>query len=98
MYGSIEESQATLRRGFAENAGDAVWEQGGSPDQDLLPLLNQYCFRCHSSIRYHVFQKQAVLTRKQDIIDRVTDGSMPQDREIDEATKGKILQLLEQLK
>jgi len=86
-----------LRRGLAENAGDAVWKEGESPDQELLPLLNQYCFRCHSSVRYHVFQKQAVIQRKDDLIDRITTENMPQDRKLDADTKAKILKLLEQL-
>ena len=86
-----------LRRGFAENAGDPVWTAGGDPDEKLLPLLNQYCFRCHSSVRYHVFQKAAVIKRKASIVARVNSGNMPQDRQLDGATKTKLLDLLKKL-
>jgi hypothetical protein len=87
-----------LLRGFAEKAGDAVWTEGAVPDQELLPLLNQYCFRCHSSVRYHVFQKQAVIDKKASILARIKSGNMPQDRVLDPATKDKLIALLNQLK
>ena len=91
-----------LRRGFAEKAGDAVWTAGAAPDQELLPLLNQYCFRCHSSVRYHVFQKQAVIGRKASILARVKSNNMPQDRDFSlreyQDVKAKILQLVGELK
>lgn len=86
-----------LRRGFTEKAGDAVWTAGSNPDEKLLPLLNQHCFRCHSSVRYHVFQKQAVMDRKGKILARVGSGNMPQDRKLDEGTKKSILELVGQL-
>jgi hypothetical protein len=87
-----------LRRGFSEKPGDAVWTQGASPDQDLLPIMNQYCFRCHSSVRYHVFQKQAVLALKSKIKARVKSGNMPQDRKLDQSQIDRILALVDQLK
>ncbi|HEV7504467.1 MAG TPA: hypothetical protein VGS07_06125 [Thermoanaerobaculia bacterium] len=87
-----------LKRGFAENAGDPVWTDGSSPDKDLLPLLNQNCFRCHSSVRYHVFQKAAVIARKSGIRGRVSSGNMPPDRTLDPATKAKFLALIDQLR
>ena len=75
-----------------------MWTEGAAPDQELLPLLNQYSFRCHSSVRYHVFQKQAVVDRKGSITSRVKSGNMPQDRVLDQATKDKLVALLSQLK
>jgi len=86
------------RRGFAEKAGDPVWDARGTVDYQLLPLLNQYCFRCHSSVRYHVFQKQAVIDRKASITARVNSGNMPQDRKLDQATKDRLIALMNQLK
>lgn len=87
-----------LRRGFAEKAGDAVWTQGASPDTELLPVLNQYCFRCHSSARYHVFQKQTVLSLRARIRAKVKSGSMPQDRELEQSQIDRIVALVDQLK
>jgi hypothetical protein len=87
-----------LKRGFAEKAGDAVWTEGAAPDEKLLPLLNQYCFRCHSSVRYHVFQKQAVIDKKTSILGRIQSGNMPQDRDLDQATEDELVSLLNQLK
>ncbi len=78
-----------------------MWKADASPDKDLLPLLNQYCFRCHSSVNYHVFDRKAVVGRKSSIVGRVgATGTlrMPQDRTLDDATKNKIIQLANQLK
>ena len=86
-----------LNRGFAEAAGDPIWTAGADPDERLLPMLNQYCFRCHSSVRYHVFQKKAVSQRKTSIIARVRSGNMPQDRKLTDDTKNIFLQLMEKL-
>ena len=46
--------------------------------------LDRYCYRCHSSIKYHVFERQEV-KRKGDIEARLTELQdatlwMPQDR------------------
>jgi hypothetical protein len=86
-----------LARGFAEAAGDPVWTAGADPDEKLLPLLNQYCFRCHSSVRFHVFQKQAVIGKKPGILARVNSGNMPQDRKLADGTKNEILELIRKL-
>jgi hypothetical protein len=85
-----------LRRGFFENSGDAVWTDGTIPDKDLLPELNRYCFRCHSSINYHVFQKTSVVTRKQrgTIQSRINSGSMPQDRVLDTTKRQDLIRLI----
>lgn len=83
-----------LRRGFGTNP----WKEGASPDSELLPLLNQYCFRCHSSVRYHVFDRQTVLTKKSSIIARVKSGNMPQDRKLDQPVIDKIVNLMNQIK
>jgi len=86
-----------LERGFGEAAGDPIWTAGTDPDQQLLPLMNQYCFRCHSSVRFHVFQKKAVIDRKSKIVARVRSGNMPQDRKLDDDTKNRLLDLIQKL-
>lgn len=89
-----------LARGFAEAGGDPIWTAGTNPDDQLLPKLNQYCFRCHSSVRFHVFQKKEVIRRKPGvggILARVRSGNMPQDRRLTDDTKNLLLQLIEKL-
>ena len=58
---------------------------GERADRILLYYLDRYCYRCYSSIRYHVFERQEVLKRKGDIEARLTELQdatlwMPQDR------------------
>jgi hypothetical protein len=86
-----------LARGFAEAAADPTWTAGADPDDKLLPLMNQYCFRCHSSVRFHVFQKQEVTRRKAGILARVKSGNMPQDRKLTDDTKKLLIPLIEKL-
>ena len=40
--------------------GTVAW---GQNDAEVLGLLNQYCFRCHGSIKFNVFDKAAVQER-----------------------------------
>lgn len=86
-----------IDRGLAEAAGDPIWTAGTDPDDKLLPLMNQYCFRCHSSVRFHAFQKGEVIKRKSGILARIRSGNMPQDRKLTDETKNKLLPLIEKL-
>jgi hypothetical protein len=88
---------APIHRGFAESAGESAWTAGAVPDDELVPLLNRYCFRCHSSVRYHVFQKSEVTRRKASIVNRIAGGNMPQDRTLDKATRERLIALIGQL-
>ncbi len=68
-------------RGF----GDPSWDTTNQQHRILLYYLNRYCYRCHSSIRYSIYERQVVTNKKADIADRVrelTDPTiwMPQDR------------------
>jgi hypothetical protein len=51
------------QRGF----GPQPWEPASERDRILLYDLDRYCYRGHSSINYHVFERQEVLKRKGDI-------------------------------
>lgn len=86
-----------LDRGF----GNLPWNGQSEVDKSLLPLLNRYCFRCHSSIKYHVFQREAVLRRKNSIITRLDSTTpgflMPLDRKLDSGEKQKIRDLMRKL-
>jgi hypothetical protein len=69
------------QRGF----GPQPWDPTNERDRTLLYYLDRYCYRCHSSIKYHVFERQEVLKRKGDIEARLTELQdatvwMPQDR------------------
>lgn len=93
-----------LRRGFADQAGDPVWTAGQPTDEALLPMLNQHCFRCHSSVRYHVFEKKAVTSRAGSMAARINacrdnprGCNMPQGEILDQPTKDRMSQLLRQL-
>jgi hypothetical protein len=64
--------------------GDRVWKNNAE-DAELLGLLNRYCYRCHSSVAYHVFDKEAVFKKRNRMASRVErgpqlSGGMPQDR------------------
>lgn len=85
------------------NPQGRIWTKGNATDEALLPLLNQYCYRCHSSALYHVFDKEAVLVRKDEMHRYIETTFMPQDRLMDKTPKGKedkqkMLDLLKALK
>jgi hypothetical protein len=84
------------------------WRAGRDPDKELLPMLSQYCFRCHSSLRFSVFDRPEVVSRKLKILgEGETKGyldlppsskfHMPQDRILDPATKERLRALLKAL-
>ena len=70
-------------RGF----GDELWNPASESDRKLVYYLNRYCYRCHSSVLYNVFDRAAVKAKASSgaIEERTTDISnpgywMPQDR------------------
>lgn len=82
--------------------GSAVW-QDNSDDRALLGLLDQYCFRCHSSVLYNVFDKQAIVDRAKTIVRYVTlptqnASHMPQGRELEAKTITDIVSYVKSLK
>ncbi|TWB86767.1 hypothetical protein FBZ93_1287 [Bradyrhizobium macuxiense] len=80
--------------------GSSRW---GSADRPLLQMLSRYCFRCHSSMYYDVFDRSAVVKEKGSpkhpgpILTYVQSGFMPQGRKLDSTEKDKLLQLLKDL-
>ena len=65
-------------------AGGPAWKNTPE-DAELLGLLNRYCYRCHSSVAYHVFDKETVFRKRNrmaTLIERTPakPGGMPQDR------------------
>ena len=80
------------------NTSDRVWMDTQS-DVRLLTLLNQYCYRCHSNVAYHVFDKQAVFIRRNSMIRRIKSGpqnpgGMPQDRRLPAPVAEELIKLL----
>jgi hypothetical protein len=84
-------------RGFKRPGSELVWTPGNQTDEALIPLLNQSCFRCHSSFRFHVFEKATVAEKKNSIKSFVSSGYMPPDRQLSDATKKKIVDLIGKL-
>jgi hypothetical protein len=82
-------------------AGDAQWTKNAFPDEVLLPLLNRYCYRCHSSIRYNVFDKKQVMVESDNITLKINvppkPPRMPQDRELPAGVRTKLLEYLDKL-
>jgi hypothetical protein len=94
---------------FAKDGSDAgaIWVAGDPTDQRLLPLLNQYCFRCHGSVTFNVFDKTAVyLEYRTQMKERVSrDGGlrgdaqlMPTDRLMNAGDRELLIRLLDQMK
>lgn len=78
-------------RGFAGDDGVTRWNPESPDEVKLAGLLNRFCFRCHSSVRFHVFDKQAVQdvhgTFAYHLDSDLSHGDlrMPQDRTADDA-------------
>jgi hypothetical protein len=94
-----------LQRGLPRTTPQGIvqWTPGNPTDEALLPLLNRYCYRCHSSVRYHVFDRVAVKNRARAMISRIQtpefqpDLTMPQDRQLPDDAKARLVELLKTL-
>lgn len=69
------------RRGF----GPQAWKADDASERRILYYLNRYCYRCHSSVIYNVFDRAAVLSKRDKISSLVLnldnpENWMPQDR------------------
>jgi hypothetical protein len=86
-----------LSRGFKKPGSDTVWSSAKEADRSLLPLLNQNCFRCHSSFKFHVFEKKTVYDQKGLLSFKLNNRSMPPDRTLDQALLDEMKTRLGQL-
>jgi hypothetical protein len=92
--------QLTLFQRGITATGSAKWCREDPVDRKLLPLLNRYCYRCHSSVKYHIYDKSAVLDRSESMIAKINlapcnpEKSMPQDRQLPPAVRVKLSKLL----
>ena len=79
------------------------WKADNPIDKELLPLLNRYCYRCHSSLKYNIFDRPAVVRRRDEILKYMNlaiddPKKMPQDRNLEgSADKQTILKLVQAL-
>lgn len=39
---------------------NSLWRKNDRIDEGLLPLMNRYCYRCHSSLRYSIYDRSRV--------------------------------------
>jgi hypothetical protein len=86
-----------IGRGIEVVLGE-VWNANNPGDEELLGLLNRFCFRCHSSLKWSVFDRGALFVevfkgtpRKDVITGFVAGGVMPQGRELEQLEKDAIL-------
>lgn len=84
LHQSSTSHQNPFARTLPSTAGEP-WKADQMPDKELLPLLNRYCFRCHSSLRFNVFDRPEVGSRKAKILSYLEKPindkfHMPQDR------------------
>ncbi len=76
--------QPPERRGYEPlSEGELVWDPQDPQDVELVGLLNRFCYRCHSSIVYSVFDKQAVYDYSGFMHDAISGEYMPQDRNLE---------------
>lgn len=67
----------------ALQTGQSKWNATDPNDAKLLGLLNKYCYRCHSSVAYNVFDREQVLQRKRFMALFVRQKFMPQGQDIE---------------
>jgi hypothetical protein len=90
----------------ARSIGNLAWDATNPNEMKLLRLLDNHCFRCHSSLRYNVFDKEAVQQRQglivrfinQPVVDSagspLPGNFMPQGRVLTASDKAEIERLL----
>jgi len=90
VHASSAEFADLIPRALPLPAGQPAARQWRDTPEDraLLGQLNRFCFRCHSSVAYHVFDKEAVFQHREAMARRVErgllrPGGMPQDRTLE---------------
>lgn len=79
--GSVTSHQPPIARAL-QGANGVVWDPTQPREVELLGLLNRFCYRCHSSVGFSVFDKNQVLERVQlgTAEFMIANSFMPQDR------------------
>ena len=63
---------APVARGFSTSPGPK-WQP---TEADGLGLLNRFCFRCHGSVRFSVFDRPSVLARTANMRQRIKPSAV----------------------
>jgi hypothetical protein len=88
-----------IQRGIEVKPGQ-VWSGGNVNDEPLLTLLNRFCFRCHSSLKWSVFDRSALFEngRKFTIPGFVASRTMPQGRLIEQQYIDELIAYVQTIK
>lgn len=103
LHETNSEPIAPIDRALAIGDGSVVWQASSDDDKHALDLLNRYCFRCHSSVIYSVFDKSTVVDLQRSIVRRVQldpklTSHMPQGRILDAAVIADLVDYVQRLK
>jgi hypothetical protein len=75
------------------------WAAGNTDDVAALNALNQYCFRCHGTVKFSVFDRQSLVRQTPKLrdalrVDAPAGIRMPPDRDLPDAARIAILKIL----
>jgi hypothetical protein len=93
----LHEKESDHKPVFQRVLGSSAWRADTTPDAQLLPLLNRFCYRCHSSVKFSLFDRSRVVELKNAARSYVSEAYMPQDRRLTEKQKQELLSLIESL-
>ena len=100
LHANADEAAASHARP-RRRAGQRL-SPANAEEQELLGLLNHYCYRCHSSVRYNVFDKEGWPTHPgvrggHNGYPTGSSRCMPQGRVLPARDKDRIIELSKQL-
>jgi hypothetical protein len=95
------------KRGILGTDGKTVWNPNDKKEVELIRMLNRFCFRCHSSVKYHVFDKKAVVANagvfRYHLVDamewpeRMPQDRLPIDRNLTNAKRERMIELVNEI-
>jgi len=82
--------------------GKTRWGSQVKADDELLRMLNRYCYRCHGTIRFDIYNRSQVVAMSKRAVRQIDLGLMPLDRQGDrllpEAERRRLVELLSALR
>lgn len=95
LHEASDEHAPPIERGWLSSGNE--WHKDNPLHEELVPLLNRYCYRCHGTIYYNVFNKHDKLGVQQGVEDwvgmmaeNVEAGRMPLDRRLSKSEQAEI--------